>query len=136
MTGALFVVLWAGLNFVLWVLYWAVFDADARGVGITAAAIGIVTFAGLVAAWRIRRERTPSDRVALATPDTSHAAALFGIAVGLGALSTEFGPWLAYGAALTAVFATGGLMREWRAQRADERELRRRYPEGTERIAR
>ncbi|HWC28350.1 MAG TPA: hypothetical protein VG474_17300 [Solirubrobacteraceae bacterium] len=135
MTGPLGVFVWAAINFVLWVILWAVFEPDAEAVAVYASAIAIVVVAAAVAAWRARRLRAPADRLPEATPDVSHSAALFGIAVAMGALALEFGPWLAYGALLALLFSLGGLLRERRAQREHQDEVRRRHPDVSERIA-
>jgi nitrate reductase gamma subunit len=134
MTGPLVVFVWAAINFVLWVIYWAIFEPDAEGVAVYASGILITLLIAAVGFWRTRRVRVPADRLPEATPDVSHAAALLGIAVAMGALATEFGPWLGYGAILALLFAVGGLVRELRAQREQEAEVRRRYPDVSERV--
>jgi ABC-type nickel/cobalt efflux system permease component RcnA len=133
-TGPLVVLVWAGINFVLWVISWAIFEPDAEAVAVYASGILIIILTAAVGFWRTRRVRVPADRLPEATPDVSHAAALLGIAVAMGALSTEFGPWLAYGAFLALVFALGGLFRELRAQREQQHEVRRRHPYVSERV--
>lgn len=134
MTGPLFVLVWACINLVLWVVYWAIFEPDTEGVIVYASAILIATLVAALAAWRTWRLPVPADRLPEATPDVSHSAALLGIAVAMGALATEFGPWLAYGAALALAFAIGGLVRERRAQRQQQEEVRRRHPQVSEKV--
>ena len=134
MTGPLFVLVWAGINLVLWVVYWAIFEPDTEPVIVYASAILIAVLAAALAAWRTWRVGVPADRLPEATPDVSHSAALLGIAVAMGALATEFGPWLAYGAALALAFAIGGLVRELRAQRRRQEEVRSRHPQVSERV--
>ncbi|HEV2820333.1 MAG TPA: hypothetical protein VGW11_07495 [Solirubrobacteraceae bacterium] len=134
MTGPAFVLAWAGINLVLWVVYWAVFEPDTEPVIVYASAILIAVLVAALAAWRTRRLPVPADRLPEATPDVSHSAALLGIAVAMGALATEFGPWLAYGAILALVFALGGLVRERRAQRQHQDVVRSRHPEVSEKV--
>lgn len=134
MSGPLVVLSWAGINFILWVVFWAVFEPDREPVAIYASAILIIVVAAALGAWRTWRMRVPGDRLPEAIPDTSHSAALFGIALVLGALSTEFGPWLAYGALLALLFSVGGLAREFYAQRKQQHEVRRRHPDASDRV--
>lgn len=133
MSGPLVVLLWAAINFVIWVVGWSIFEPDAEAVAVYASGIVITLIAAALGALAHRRMKAPGDREPSAVPDSSSSAALLGIAVAAAMLATEFGPWLAYGALLAFVFAIGGLVRELRAQREQQHQVRLRHPHASER---
>lgn len=124
------VLIW-GVNLtILWIVAWALFDADAMTVALGAWMGGSALVWALGTRWRERRAGTPSDEGPVAVVDASHATALLAVALIAALLSTQFGPWLAYISAGMALVAAGGLVRERRAARASLEHVRRRRATG------
>lgn len=121
-SGAMLI--WALNLTILWVVAWALFDADTATVALGAWMAGSVLVWAAAAWWRERRAGRRSDERPLAVVDSSHATALLAIAIVAALLATQFGSWLAYVSAGIAVVAVGGLVRERRAARASVERLR------------
>ena len=111
------VLVWGLILGTLWVVQWAIFDPDLIAFALLGSA-SLTTAAIALWAFLVGRRRTARpDREVEAVPDASHATVLLGLSVLMLALATEFGPWLAYTSAGTAVLAIGGLIRERLSER-------------------
>lgn len=112
------VLVWALMLGVLAVVLWAVFvQTDYLSVLMPAFAVTGTALIAALAWWRAGR-RTPRDvLVGEPSPDLSYASVLLAVAVSLVLLGLEVGTFLCFVGAGLGLFAIGGLVREWRAER-------------------
>jgi peptidoglycan/LPS O-acetylase OafA/YrhL len=118
--GALVVLIWASLLFVLYLAH-AIYAGEPAQIAITAGSLGMMLLWGLLAALTgreaLRRGPPPASRSVEAVPDVSFAAALIGFSVATIGFGFVWGRFLTYFGAGLLVLSLGRLAIELRAQR-------------------